>query len=153
MKFTRFIGCLFVESYKIVQTATNFIWTENVPLHLRYIDHIFILWKNTKAELIIFIKELNEKHKTFKFDFQISPTEIAFPDIMRYKNENKNNQTTLYRKPTDEKAFWHAKSEHLRYLKNSILHSQALTFTMLDFLKIVFSGGVNFTTPPYLKKN
>ena len=153
MKFTCFSDCLFVESYKIMQTATNFIWEENVPLHLRYIDHIFILWKYTKAELITFIKELNEKHKTFKFVFQISPKEIAFPGIMRYKNENKNNQTTLYRKPTDEKAFWHAKSEHLRSLKNRTQHRQALTFIMLNFLKVVFSGGVNFTTPPYSKKN
>ena len=45
---------------------------------------------------------------------------------MLYKDENNNIQTTLYRKPTGEQAFLHAKSEHLRSLKNSIPHNQAL---------------------------
>ena len=30
-------------------------------LYLRYIDDIFMIWKDTKAELMTFIKELNEK--------------------------------------------------------------------------------------------
>ena len=45
---------------------------------------------------------------------------------MLYKDENNNIQTTLYCKPTDQKAFLHAKSEHPRSLKSSILYSQAL---------------------------
>ena len=99
---------------------------EKSLLYLRYIDDIFMIWKGTKVELITFIKELNEKHKTIKFDFQISPRKIAFLDAMLYKNENNNIKTTLYRKPTDQQAFLHAKSEHPRSLKNSIPHSQAL---------------------------
>ena len=50
-----------------------------------------------------FIKELNEKHKTIKFDFQISSRKIAFLDAMLYQDENSNIQTKLYRKPTDNK--------------------------------------------------
>ena len=38
-------------------------------LYLSYIDDIFMIWKITKAELMTFIKELNEKHKTIKFNF------------------------------------------------------------------------------------
>ena len=95
-------------------------------LYLRYIDDIFMIWKGTKVELITFIKELNEKHKTIKFDFQISPRKVAFLDAMLYKDENNNIQTTLYRKPTDQQAFLHAKSEHPRSLKNIIPYSQAL---------------------------
>ena len=45
---------------------------------------------------------------------------------MQYKDENNNIQTTLYHKPTDEKAFLHANSEHVRSLNNSILCIQAL---------------------------
>ena len=81
-------------------------------LYLRYIDGIFMIRKGTKAELIAFIKELNEKHKTIKFDFQISPRKIAFLDAMLYKAENNNIQTTLYRKHIDQQAFLQAKSEH-----------------------------------------
>ena len=41
-----------------------------------------MIWKGTKAELLIFIKELNEKHKTIKSDFQISPSKVAFLDTI-----------------------------------------------------------------------
>ena len=95
-------------------------------IYLRYIDDIFMIWKGTEAELMTFIKDLNEKHKTIKFDFQVSPRKIAFLDAMLYKGENNNIQTTLYRKPTDQQAFLHAKSEHPRSLKSSIPYSQAL---------------------------
>ena len=40
-------------------------------LSLRYIGDIFMIRKGTKAELVIFIKESNEKYKTIKFDLQI----------------------------------------------------------------------------------
>ena len=85
-----------------------------------------MIWKGTKAELITFIKDLNEKYKTIKFNFQVSRRVIAFLDAMLYKDENNNIQTTLYRKPTDQQAFLHAKSEHPRSLKGSIPYSQAL---------------------------
>ena len=86
----------------------------------------YVIWDGSKAELMTFIKDLNEKHKTIKFDFQVSPRKIAFLDAMLYKDENNNIQTTLYRKPTDQQAFLHAKSEHPRSLKRSIPYSQAL---------------------------
>ena len=37
-------------------------------LYLRYIDNIFMIWKDKKAELMTFIKDSNEKCKTIKFD-------------------------------------------------------------------------------------
>ena len=70
-------------------------------LYLRYIDDIFMIWKGTKAELITFMKKLNEKYKTIKFDFQISPKKIAFLNAMSYKYGINNIQIALYRKPTD----------------------------------------------------
>ena len=51
---------------------------------------------------------------------------IALLDTMLYKDENNNIQTTLYRKPTDQQAFLHAKSEHPRSLKSSIPYSQVM---------------------------
>ena len=58
-----------------------------------------------------FIKELNEIHKTIKFDVQISPRKIAFLDAISYKDKNNNIQTTLYHNSTDQQAFLHAKLE------------------------------------------
>ena len=84
-----------------------------------------MMWKCTKAELMVFIKELNEKLKTIKFDFQILPRKIAFFHKMLYKDENNSTQTPFFRKPTDEQEFLHTKSEHPRSLKSSIPYSQA----------------------------
>ena len=36
-------------------------------LYLRYIDDIFMIQKDTTAELMIFMKDLKEKHKIVKF--------------------------------------------------------------------------------------
>ena len=99
---------------------------EKSLLYLRYIDDMFMIWKGTKAELMTIMKELNEKHKTIKFDFKVSLRKIAFLDAMLHKDENSNIQTTLYRKPTDQQAFLHAISEHPRSLKSSIPYMQAL---------------------------
>ena len=60
------------------------------------------------------------KNKTIKFDFQISPRKIVSLDAMLYKDENNNIPTILYRKPTDQQASLHYKSEHPRSLKSSI---------------------------------
>ena len=73
------------------------------------------------AELMTFIKDLNEKHKTIKLTF-----ETAHLDAMLYKDENNNIQTALKCKPSHQQAFLHAKSEHLRSLKSSIPYSHAL---------------------------
>ena len=45
---------------------------------------------------------------------------------MLYKEEENNLQTTLYRKPTDQKFYLCAKSEHPSKLKNIIAYSQTL---------------------------
>ena len=95
-------------------------------LSLRYIGDIFMIRKGTKAELVTFIKESNKKYKTIKFDLQIWPRKIIFIDVIAYKDENNNIQTTLYGKPTDQQALFHTKSDHPRSLKNSIPYSQAL---------------------------
>ena len=78
------IGTIFPPSYASI-FMTNFkpkhiyLYIKEMSLlYLRYIDDIFMIWKDTKAELMTFIKELNEKHKTIKFDFQISPQKLHF---------------------------------------------------------------------------
>ena len=44
----------------------------------------------------------------------------------KFHEEYNNIQKTLYREPTNQQAFLHAKSEHPRSLKNSIPYSLAL---------------------------
>ena len=41
-------------------------------LFLRYVDNIFMIWKGTTDELILFIDKINKKHKTINFGYKIS---------------------------------------------------------------------------------
>ena len=78
-------------------------------LYFRYIDDLLTIWKGTKEQLITFINELNRKHKTIKFEYEISSQKIPFLDTM--VDKDKEN---------------HAKSERPSGLKNSIIYSQTL---------------------------
>ena len=51
---------------------------EKVRKFLRFIDDLFMIWTDTEEELLKFINELNQKHKTIKFDFKYSKTKIVF---------------------------------------------------------------------------
>ena len=57
---------------------------------------------------------------------------------MSYKDVNNNIQTTLYRKLSDQQAFLHAKSEHIRSLKSSIPYSQVLRLKTICFTSTEF---------------
>ena len=51
---------------------------EKVIKFLRFIDHLFMIWTDTEEELLKFINELNQKHKTIKFDFKYSKKNSIF---------------------------------------------------------------------------
>ena len=51
---------------------------EKVRKFLRFIDDLFMIWTDTEEELLKFINELNQKHKTIKLDFKYSKTKIVF---------------------------------------------------------------------------
>ena len=73
-------------------------------LYLRYIDDTFMIWTGTKQELLIFLENLNSKHKTIKFEHNISHSKISFLDTLIYIDKNNTFQTTLHRKPTDQQS-------------------------------------------------
>ena len=77
-----------------------------VVTFLRFIDDVFMIWTDTEEELLKFINELNQKHKTIKSDFKFSKTEIEFLDVLVYKDINNKLQITLYKKPTDRKIYY-----------------------------------------------
>ena len=51
---------------------------------------------------------------------------MGFLEVLLYKNENHNIQTTLYKKPDYHHTYLHSISEHPKSLKNSIAYSQTL---------------------------
>ena len=80
----------------------------------------------TESELIKFIDNLNQKHPIIKFEFTYSRTRITFLDTKVHKNENGTLRTTIYRKPSDCRKFFHYKSAQPKELKDSIPYNQAL---------------------------
>jgi len=112
-------------------------------LYRRYIDDIFMIWTGTKQELETFLHNLNTKHRTIKFDYEINENKIAFLDTIVYKDSDNNLQTTLYKKPTDRRIYLHNKSEHPYSLKKSIPYSQALRIKRICSTKEEFSKECN----------
>ena len=99
---------------------------DKIRVYMRYIDDIFFIWKGTESELDEFLKHLNEKHATIKFDYEKSKMSINFLDLTIYKDEQGKLATKLYTKPTDRQAFLHKHSSHPNHMKKSIPYGQAL---------------------------
>ena len=64
-------------------------------LYLRYIDDIFIIWTGTKERFKEFIKELNLRHPSIKFDYTISNKEVSFLDTIVYIDKNNKLQKKI----------------------------------------------------------
>ena len=63
-----------------------------------FIDDLFMIWTGTEEQLK-FINELNQKHKTTKFDFKYSKTKIKFVDILVYKHVINKLHNTIKSQP------------------------------------------------------
>ena len=66
-----------------------------------------MIWNGTTEELILFIDDLNKKHKTIKFDYKISTKQIEFLDKMVYRDQKHKIQTMIFSKPTDQQTYLH----------------------------------------------
>ena len=97
-----------------------------VLLYVRFIDDIFFLWKGTEEDLLKFFDEINSIHPTIKFDFNYSKTNTCFLDTSITITDERKLKTSIYSKPTDRKAYLHAKSYHPKSTKEAISYSQAL---------------------------
>lgn len=93
---------------------------------LRYIDDIFMIWPHSCEALDAFKISLNSYHKTIKFTFETSDTEIHFLDTIIKKDNQGNLITSLYTKPTDAHLYLHYNSCHPQSQKRSIPYSQAI---------------------------
>ena len=86
-----------------------------------------MIWTGKEEELLKFINELNQKHKTIKFDFKYSNTKKRIFRCSSVQEDINNKlQTSLYKKPTDYQSYLHANSDHPRSLKERIAYSQTL---------------------------
>ena len=58
-------------------------------IYLRFIVDIFFTRTINKKDLMNYLNELNTKHESIKFEYQISNTNITFLDTEVYINNNK----------------------------------------------------------------
>ncbi|CAJ0941725.1 unnamed protein product [Ranitomeya imitator] len=79
----------------------------------RYIDDVFLLWKDTEQELNNFHWFLNGIDDTIKFTLNYSRTKIQFLDLSVTQNERELT-TTLYVKETDKNNLLTYDSQHPR---------------------------------------
>ena len=96
---------------------------DKTKMFLRFIDDLFMIWTGSEQELLDFMRGLNKKHPSIKFEFKYSETKIEFLGVLVYKDNNNMLQTTIYRKQTDRQNYLDARSEHPKLLKDSIRSS------------------------------
>jgi len=106
---------MYIFFQKFHTTYPKFSWE-----HDRFIDDLFGIWNNTKAELESYFELLNNFHPSFKFTLNLSNKEIPFLNVKVIKVQN-NLQTTLYTKPTDKKLYLNFLSNHPLLLKRPSL--------------------------------
>ena len=111
-----------------------------ILIYVRYIDDIFFIWTGTERELLQFFSEINSVHPTIKFDYIYSRNNMNFLDSTVTILGNRLG-TSVYTKPTDRKAYLHAKSYHPKSTKEAISFSQASRLRRIcteknDFLEL-----------------
>ena len=104
----------------------------HIPIYLDIFTYIpqvcrryFFIWTGSNTDLEKFLNELNTKHQSIKFEYELSKERISFLDTEIHIKNNKLH-TKIFRKKTDCQTFLNSNLEHPKWLKNSIPYSQAL---------------------------
>ncbi|CAJ0917088.1 unnamed protein product [Ranitomeya imitator] len=108
---------------KFVYPLTSF--AAHVHAWYRFIDDIFILWKGTKEECILFFDHLNTNPHNIFLTYSISASEITFLDLRIFPHE-KHLATDLFRKPTATNALLEFSSFHPWHTKVGVPTGQFL---------------------------
>ena len=105
---------------KLAPSCANLFMTKFEQIHIytyhlqptlwkRFIDDIFMIWPHGMDSLLEFIQHLNTVHPTIKFTSTISPSEIAFLDLIIYSRQDSRQDnklhTRLYTKSTDRHMY------------------------------------------------
>ena len=78
---------------------------DKTKMLLRFTDDLFMIWTGLEQELLYFMRDLNKKHSSVKFEFKYSQTKIEFLDVLVYKDHNNMLQTAIYGKQTDRQNY------------------------------------------------
>ena len=113
-----------IKQFLQTQSTTHF-------LLFRYIDDIFIIWKNTIEELETFLGRLNSFHPNLKFTHEFT-TSIDFLDLTIFKGNcfNFTNllHTKTYQKPQNVYQYLHFSSTHSLKIFKAIIKGECIRF-------------------------
>ena len=95
----------------------------------RFIDDTFVIWTGSASEFTTYMNTINQIHRTIKFTYDVSETELTFLDVTLYKgNRFSLNQLLDVRthiKPTNKQLYVHATSYHPPTTINAISKGEA----------------------------
>ena len=57
----------------------------HIMLWKRFIDDIFVVWTGSASEFTTYMNTINQIHRTIKFTYDVSETELTFLDVTLYK--------------------------------------------------------------------
>ena len=108
--------------YTCIILRLNFLsnYPKQPKIWLRFIDDIFMIWKEGKLELDKFLEALNSYHQTIKFTQTIDENELPFLDTVVYRSPTNRIHTRIFHKPTDQKYYLHYHSAHPKNQKDSV---------------------------------
>ena len=87
-------------------------------MYLRFIDDIFFIWTGSKIDLEKFLNELNSKHSSIKFEYEILKERISFLNTKIYvKNKKLYTKTFRDQEKTDCQTFFNVNSDHPKSIK------------------------------------
>ena len=103
-----------MQSYSCITWKPNFLtsYPKEPKIWLRFIEDIFMIWKDGEQLLRMFLEALNIYHPTIKFTLTMNKNEIVFLDTIVYRSPTSRIYTKIYHKPTDQKQYLHYHSAH-----------------------------------------
>ncbi|XP_078513690.1 uncharacterized protein LOC144772893 [Lissotriton helveticus] len=116
---------IFMHQYETNHILQKEQWQQGLRLYLRYIDDIFLLWKDTRESLISNITQLNQIDQRIQFTYEIHDSQINYLEVT-IKKTNDKFETTLYSKTTDRNNLLTYQSFHPTPLKQHLPYSQLL---------------------------
>ena len=122
-----------------------------LPLYLRYIDDIFLIFPYSEQDLTKFMTYMNNAHPTIKFTEEHSRSDIVFLDTT-VKRLNENLYTDLYTKPTDTHSYLHFTSSHPKHTRHNGPYGQFLRLRRNCHFDDDFNRHADAMTQHYLKR-
>ena len=107
------------------------LFPDSILLWPRFIDDIFFIWLDGEEALLTFIEKANSLYPSIKLEFEYSRTRVHHLDTVIYVNENRELESTIYRKPTDKHMLLSYKSYHPMHTKYSVIYTQALRYVTI----------------------